>query len=127
MVSTQQYFCPAFLFFPKFSDCKQGSGPRGTICSFKEALASGLGLRPGRHGLEAQALAWRPGDLEALTWVSWPRGPGLGALDWWPWSGGPRLVTLVWGPWYWALAWGPWPGLLAWGYWPGNPGLGSLA
>ena len=64
---------------------------RPSICSSEEALACGLrsgvlawGPWPGKHGLKALALAWRPGYLEALAQVPWPGGPGLGALAWGP-------------------------------------------
>lgn len=152
MVSTQQYPCPAFLFFfPDFhivsraavpeercpvecrvyfvrpSVCRSSVSP--TICSSEEALA--CGLRPealvwgpwlGRHGLEALALAWRPGGLEALAWRPWSGGPGLRPLIWGPWPGGPGLGALAWGPW----PGGPDLGALGWGPWLGGPGLGVL-
>ena len=65
----QQYPCPAFLFPPRFSDCKQGSGPRRTmsctmqgifVLSVSQSVQGGSGL-----------------------WL-WPRGPGLEDMAWKP-------------------------------------------
>ena len=108
--STRVNIWLAFLFFPRFSDCKQGSGPRGTMsCRMQRIFCPTIRpsirpfIRPSVHPLIVSA--------------------GRGCLARWPWPEGSGLKALACMLWLQALGLRPGLGALASRRQPGSPGL----
>ena len=88
------------FFFFRFSDCTQGSSPRGMM-SFRIQGTFCLSVRPSicssvlcSGALPSRCWPESPGHWD-LAWGPWPVGPGLGALSWGVWPGGSSLGALA--------------------------------